>query len=134
MEQLHFLGPPRFVRDDQPVDLPPAKAVALLAYLAVTRAAQTREALMALLWPESYEEAARKNLRNTLWAIRKGLGDAALRSEDDRLSLAADAWVDVWVVEEQGGAHAGGGARPAVGDGRRCWRRSRPTAGRCWRA
>jgi DNA-binding SARP family transcriptional activator len=111
MEQFHFLGPPRFARDAQPVDLPPAKAVALLAYLAVTRMAQTREALMALLWPESSDEAARKNLRNTLWAIRKGLGDAALHSEDDRLSLPADAWVDVWVVE----GHASGG-HPAPRD------------------
>src|SRR5437868_2360744 len=99
--RLYLLGAPRATRDGALLDLPPAKALALLAYLALSRTPPTREAVQALLWPESFAEAARKNLRNTLWAIRKGLGDDLLRAEDDRLALAADAWVDVGEFERQ---------------------------------
>ncbi len=45
------------------VGLAPAKAKALLVYLAVTGAAQTRSALAGLLWSDLPEEAARTNLR-----------------------------------------------------------------------
>ena len=100
---LSFLGPPHFTRADMPVALPPAKAVGLLAYLATRATPPSREAVQALLWPESFADAARKNLRNTLWAIRKGLGEAALRGDDDRLALGDDVWVDLWTVEGRPG-------------------------------
>ncbi|MCB0009124.1 MAG: hypothetical protein KDE04_21810, partial [Anaerolineales bacterium] len=72
-----------------------AKAIGLLAYLAVTEAPQTRDHLVDLFWPDSLPEAARKNLRNTLWAIRKGLGDEVLQSDAERLALADGVWCDV---------------------------------------
>ena len=100
---LSFLGPPHWARADAPVALPSAKAVALLAYLATRATAPSREEVQALLWPESFTDAARKNLRNTLWAIRKGLGEAALRGDDDRLALGDDVWVDLWTVEGRPG-------------------------------
>src|SRR5690349_5569744 len=99
---LYLLGPPHFEHDGHPVDLPPAKAMGLLAYLALTPGPQPREAILALLWPESYAEAARKNLRNTLWAVRKALGDDVLDAGDDRLALADSAWVDVREFERRG--------------------------------
>src|SRR5438105_15673874 len=102
--RLYLLGAPRATRDGALLDLPPAKALALLAYLALSRTPPTREALQALLWPESFAEAARKNLRNTLWAIRRVLGEDVLRATEDRLSLAEDAWVDVREFEQ----HANG--------------------------
>ncbi|HMA35857.1 MAG TPA: BTAD domain-containing putative transcriptional regulator [Chloroflexia bacterium] len=112
---LHFLGPPRFWREEHPIDLPPAKAVGLLAYLAVTHTAQSRETIMALLWPESFEDAARKNLRNTLWAIRKALGEGVLLVEDDRLAIGAGTAVDVWAFEELAGSP--GAAAESGGNG-----------------
>lgn len=98
--QLYFLGPPQFSRNGQPVELTSAKAVALLAYLAATPLPQSRERLLDLLWPDSLPDAARKNLRNTLWVIRKTFGDDLLQSADDRLNLAPSAWVDLVVFAE----------------------------------
>lgn len=93
--QLYFLGTPRITRDEQPIVLPAAKAIALLAYLAVAPTPQTRDRLMDLLWPDSPAEAGRKNLRNTLWAIRRALGDDVVHAAADRLALSETVWVDV---------------------------------------
>jgi DNA-binding SARP family transcriptional activator/tetratricopeptide (TPR) repeat protein len=97
--RLFFLGLPRVERDGHRLTLSSAKALALLAYLALTRTPPPRERLLGLLWAESAEEAARKNLRNTLWQIRKTLGDDLLVSDRDRLSLSPEAWVDVRIFE-----------------------------------
>lgn len=96
---MYFLGPARFTRGGGPVELTVAKAIGLLAYLALNPA-QTRDQLLALLWPESLADAARKNLRNTLWAIRRVLGDDALQADNDRLSLADSVWVDLREFEK----------------------------------
>ncbi|HEX9118696.1 MAG TPA: BTAD domain-containing putative transcriptional regulator, partial [Anaerolineae bacterium] len=93
--ELCFLGVPQIRKDGQTVEIKSAKAIALLAYLAVTDRPQPRERIMALLWGESAEEAARKNLRNTLWTIRRELGDELVASGDDRLGLARSTWTDV---------------------------------------
>ncbi len=98
--QLYFLGPPQFSCNDQPVELTSAKAVALLAYLAATPMPQSRERLLDLFWPDSLPDAARKNLRNTLWGIRKAFGDGLLQSDNDRLSLAPSVWVDLLIFAE----------------------------------
>jgi DNA-binding SARP family transcriptional activator len=98
--RLYLLGPPRFERDDQPVELTAAKAVAILGYLAARHEPQPRERLVGLLWAESSDDAARKNLRNALWSIRKSLGDEVLIAEADRLSLNDAVWVDVRAFEE----------------------------------
>ncbi|RME99858.1 MAG: hypothetical protein D6768_14165, partial [Chloroflexi bacterium] len=97
MSQLkcYLLGSPRFERDGQPLALKSSKAVALLAYLGICNTPQPREQLIALLWPDSLPDAARKNLRNTLWALRKTLGDDLLHTDADQLSLAGHVWLDV---------------------------------------
>ena len=52
------------------------KARALLAYLGVEASRpQRREILMGLLWPESTEDVARHNLRQTLYALRQAISD-----------------------------------------------------------
>ncbi len=94
-----FLGTPRFQRDGEVVDIPAAKAAALLAYLALNRLPQSRERLLDLLWSESAVEAARKNLRNLLWTVHKALGDGAVRVEGNRLALSDSIRVDVWEFE-----------------------------------
>lgn len=111
--KLSLLGPTKLYRDDQPVDLSAAKAIALLGYLAVSDRAQLREHVTDLLWPDSQPEAARKNLRNTLWAIRKALGDEALLTDNDRLSLNDSIWLDVRRFEEATEALTNGGASSA---------------------
>ncbi|HWE62829.1 MAG TPA: AAA family ATPase, partial [Chloroflexota bacterium] len=92
--QLRVLGTPWFGRRDQPLAPPTAKVAALLAYLAVTGIPQARDGILALLWPESATAAARKNLRNSLWAIRAGVGTDVL-SEGTHLALGAGVWTDV---------------------------------------
>jgi DNA-binding SARP family transcriptional activator len=87
MLRFLFLGPAQITREDQVIELGVAKAVALLAYLAATGTPQRREHLIDLLWPESLPEAGRKNLRNTLWAIRQACDDAALQTDADTIRL-----------------------------------------------
>ena len=92
---MFFLGSPRFELGKQTVELTAAKAIALLGYLATRREPFTREHLLGLLWSESAEEAAHKNLRNTLWAIRKTLGDETIEADERRLSISQNVWIDV---------------------------------------
>src|SRR4051812_35797684 len=52
------------------------KTRALLAYVATeTARPHTREALAGLLWPDLADEAARRNLRNSLFKLRQALGE-----------------------------------------------------------
>lgn len=57
------------------------KARALLAYLMVeSHAAHRRQKLAGLLWPESPERKARRNLSQTLSRLRAVIGDRSARS------------------------------------------------------
>ncbi len=103
---LYFLGPPKFEANGAPVELTAAKAVALLAFLAAVRQPQPRERLLGLLWGESADEAARKNLRNLLWSIRKALGDNLVAGDDQLLVIDASTWVDLWEFEKPDDAAA----------------------------
>jgi DNA-binding SARP family transcriptional activator len=54
-----------------------ARAESLLAYLVLHRdAAQPRQRLAFLLWPDSSEPQARTNLRHLLHVLRRALPDA----------------------------------------------------------
>jgi DNA-binding SARP family transcriptional activator/tetratricopeptide (TPR) repeat protein len=61
--------------DDTVVSFDTRKAVALLAYLAVTGRPQSRDVLAALLWPELEQSRARGALRRTL-SVATSVGDA----------------------------------------------------------
>ncbi len=84
---LLLLGPPRLERDGQPVEVDTRKAIALLAYLAVTRQPHSRDALAALLWPDYGQTRARAALRRTLSALNAALGGGALVIDRDNLAL-----------------------------------------------
>ena len=81
--------------EDDVVRIPTRKAQALLALLARRSGEpQSREALAAMLWPDSRETQARGNLRQTLKLLRRALLDAkpvAIISEGDALKLRAEA-------------------------------------------
>lgn len=106
--KFFLLGAPQFEHNNQPIELKSAKAIALLAYLAITGRPHTREHLTDLLWPDSLPDAARKNLRNTLWAIRKQFGDDLLLGDADRMALSEGVWLDTRLFEAaaQNGAPA----------------------------
>jgi predicted ATPase/DNA-binding SARP family transcriptional activator/class 3 adenylate cyclase len=100
---MYLLGPPRIELDGEPVQVDTRKAVALLAYLALTREHHRRDALVNLLWPESDQSHGRAALRRTLSALRKALADDWL--DADREDIALNPHADLWVDVDQFHAH-----------------------------
>ncbi|MBX3058707.1 MAG: tetratricopeptide repeat protein [Anaerolineae bacterium] len=97
--------------DGRAVTLPSRPAQSLFAYLALSAGtAHRREKLAGLLWPDSSDDNARRNLRQSLWHIRKALGDAAphyLHSDDMTVTFAAvNFWLDVALLEKPTDASA----------------------------
>ena len=83
---IELLGPVRVEVAGAPLAVDTRKAVALLAFLAVTSRPASRESLTALLWPESDGPDARAALRRTLSVLNAGLGAGTLAI--DRTSVA----------------------------------------------
>ena len=73
------------------------KALALLAYLAVTGECHSRDALAALFWPDDSQKCGRANLRYALWALKKTVGEDWLQTDRECVGLASgsDLWLDV---------------------------------------
>jgi len=95
---LFLFGAPTIELDGQRVEINRRKAVALLAYLAVTHREHSRETLASLLWMDVEQSRAYAYLRTLLWTLHKSLGDEWLEIEQDtvRLRPKTDLWVDVW--------------------------------------
>nr|MBA2679849.1 hypothetical protein [Ktedonobacteraceae bacterium] len=92
--RLLLLGTPALYAADQPLSLN-AKMFALLAYLALVETPPTRDQLFAFLWPESSQEAARKNLQNMLWQLRStGQKDLIQVLPNGRVTLDPSIWID----------------------------------------
>jgi class 3 adenylate cyclase/DNA-binding SARP family transcriptional activator len=87
--QLALVGRFKLSRRDGLVDLPNKKLAALLAYLACTAPEpQSREKLATLLWGSHFDAQARLNLRQAVFRLRRALGEDALTSDGDDVSLA----------------------------------------------
>lgn len=99
---LAFIGPPVIEQDGVPLQVDTRKAIALLAYLAVTQKEHGRDSLAALLWTGNTPSRARGALRRTLSVLGKSLvGDGLLLAED-RVSFypGADCWFDVKLFQD----------------------------------
>ena len=83
---IALFGSPTAALDHQPIHIGRRKAVALLAYLAVTQRRQSRAHLAALLWPAYDETGGRAELRRALSALNQALGAGWL--DADRHSVA----------------------------------------------
>jgi predicted ATPase/DNA-binding SARP family transcriptional activator len=94
---IALLGPPRVERDGEPIDVDTRKAIALLAYLAVTGQRHSRDVLATLFWAEADQSHARAALRRTLSALNSAIGEGWLEIERDALALclARDVVLDV---------------------------------------
>lgn len=94
---MFVLGSPRIEDDNIPIKIDRRKAVALLAYLAVTGRSHTRDALATLLWPTLDQSKARGALRRTLSALNKALNGKWLDIDRETVTLErnADVWLDV---------------------------------------
>ena len=94
---IRLLGPPQVESDGVALTFATRKAVALLAYLAVTGARPTRDALATMFWPEANQAAARNALRYTLGVLKKTIGREWLVCDRESIALAPQAalWLDV---------------------------------------
>ncbi|HWQ13722.1 MAG TPA: AAA family ATPase [Roseiflexaceae bacterium] len=109
---LYLLGAPRVERDGAPVEVDTRKAIALVAYLAVTDQPHSRDALAALLWPDYDQAHARATLRRTLSALNKALGGEWLDAGRETVSLRRE---DLWLDVEEFGRCVAGCARHSPG-------------------
>lgn len=101
--RISLLGTPSILVENQPFDTDRRKAIALLAYLAVTGKTQPRQQLAAFFWPDYDRDSAFAYLRRTLYELNKGLGSGWLLT--DRESAGFDtstgALVDTQVFERE---------------------------------
>jgi DNA-binding SARP family transcriptional activator len=88
--EVRLLGPPEVLVDGRPLRVDTRKAVALLAYLAVTGTPHSRDVLATLLWPGDEPDRARGSLRRTLSTLRSGLADRWIRADREWVSFEAD--------------------------------------------
>jgi predicted ATPase/DNA-binding SARP family transcriptional activator/tetratricopeptide (TPR) repeat protein len=95
--QLSLLGIPRIEINGEAISLDTRKAVALLAYLAISRQRHGRDALVALFWPESDRTRGRAALRRTLSPLNSALRGRWLEADNETIALRPDAdfWLDV---------------------------------------
>ena len=84
---LYLSGIPRIERDGWAVVLARHKALALLAYLAVTGTPHRRDALAAFLWPELDQTHARAALRRTLSSLHIALAGDWLAINRETIGL-----------------------------------------------
>ena len=93
---LLLLGAPRIEHDGEPIEVDTRKAIALLAYLAVTRRRHARDALAGLLWPEYNQRRARAALRRTLSSLSSARAEGWLEVDREGVELNRErVWVDV---------------------------------------
>jgi predicted ATPase/DNA-binding SARP family transcriptional activator len=86
---LALLGPPRVECDGAPVQVDTRKAIALLAYLAMSGERLGRDLVAGMLWPDADQAHARAALRRTLTVTGKALGGGWLGA--DRVTVWLDA-------------------------------------------
>ncbi|MBA3252580.1 MAG: AAA family ATPase [Geodermatophilaceae bacterium] len=89
MLEVTLFGSPRVECAGEPVAFDTRKAMALLAHLAVSGRARSRDALAELLWPSRDIEHARGALRRTLSSLRAAIGADRVESTRDRVRLVA---------------------------------------------
>ncbi|MBN1826134.1 MAG: tetratricopeptide repeat protein [Candidatus Eisenbacteria bacterium] len=106
--KIHLLGTPLIRRGDRLIPIRRRKALALLAYLAVTGRSHSREALSTLLWPEADPARSHANLRNLLWILKQEVAPIELSAEYDTVELAREGvWTDVIEFRERSRAGRG---------------------------
>jgi predicted ATPase/class 3 adenylate cyclase/DNA-binding SARP family transcriptional activator len=124
---IRLFGYPQIQLDGKPVKVERRKTLALVAFLAVKPDSAGlgvsspnsyhfqsigREALAALLWPDSPQEQAQAGLRQALWDFSKAAGEGWIDKDSHAITLchSAGIWVDVNEFEEvvtglKGGNH-----------------------------
>ena len=100
--RLLLFGSPQVEIDGTAVEISRHKAVAILAYLAVTGEKHSRDKLAAMFWPESSQSKARASLRRDLSTLNKALGGRCLTVDRDAIGLEFNGvWTDVSAFQEK---------------------------------
>ena len=99
--RLVLLGKPQIIRDGVPVTgFVYNKALALLAYLAVTKRPHSRESLAGLLWGEMPDAAAKANLRKILSVLREiAAPNVEIGRQAVGFNRASNYWLDTEIFE-----------------------------------
>jgi len=84
---LTLFGLPQLDNDGTSLKITRRKAIALFAYLAVSRQSHSRDALAAIFWPEAEQSRARAALRSALWTLNKTPLAAWLAIEPEEVGL-----------------------------------------------
>jgi len=106
MLQIRLLGQFDVHLDGKRIVIPSRAGQSLLAYLALSAGmAHRREKIAGVLWPDTTDENARKNLRHELWRIRKALSSETGSNKAyilaDDFSLTFNREIDYWLDAEQ---------------------------------
>ncbi|HET9588053.1 MAG TPA: BTAD domain-containing putative transcriptional regulator, partial [Anaerolineales bacterium] len=107
MLKVRLLGGFEVGHNGKSITITSRPAQSLFAYLILSAGTfHRREKLAGLLWPDSFEETARNNLRHALWRVRKAIKSASSASylQANDLAIAfnasADYWLDVSELEK----------------------------------
>ena len=96
---LKLFGYPSVLIHDTPVDFTRRKALALVAFLAVSKDRHSRESLAALLWPDTRASRAQANLRNVIYSINASSAVGILNVDRASVALSKDPEIQVDVEE-----------------------------------
>lgn len=101
MDQLsiRLFGHPEVMLKEAAVAIEQRKAMALLAYLALSARPHRRTALAGLLWPNLAPAQALANVRHTLWVLRAAGLAGWLIGDRTTLALRSGYWLDVAAFE-----------------------------------
>lgn len=101
--EIRLLGQYDVRRDGEPLAISSRPSRLLFAYLLLTAGKHhPRERLAGLLWPESDEASARGNLRQSLWRLRKVVGDAYFLVDNSTVAFDPNCeyWLDTALLED----------------------------------
>jgi predicted ATPase/DNA-binding SARP family transcriptional activator len=93
--EFYFFGPPRIERDGEKVEISLRKALALLAYMVVTKQPYSRDALATLLWPDTDPSIALGRLRRALYRVNRAVEAEILLAT--RTMIELNRQVELWL-------------------------------------
>ncbi len=111
--QVKLLQAPLVLKDGEKIVFPFKKAEALFYYLVINKQA-SRDELVDLLWGETDEETAKKNLRHAIYMIRKAFdAEIIISPHKSMVSLNSDIEITTdlqsFLLEEESSTEAYGG-------------------------
>ena len=99
---ITLLGNPKIELDGTSISLPTARAIPLIAYLALTGKSQRRETLANLLWSDNNQKQALAALRTTLWRMKASGLKEWINIDRNEVELSKEKTIEIDVENFQG--------------------------------